>query len=57
MFLAVGLTEFKRNQAWHSSEVIGAKREQANFENGGEVKRLYKCTLALTFEYFPAVAV
>ena len=43
VFLAAELAAVKWNQAWHSSDVIGAKREKDSFKNGGEVKRLKEC--------------
>ena len=47
VILAAGLAAFKWNQAWHSSEVIGAHREKDIFKNDREVKHLKECALAL----------
>ena len=47
VFLAAGQAAFKWNQAWHSSEVIGAYREKDTCKSR-EVKRLKECTPALS---------
>ena len=48
--VAAGLAAFKWNRAWHSSEVICNRcieKKKDNLKNGGEVKRLNECVLAL----------